>query len=231
MKEFQELAAKDLWRNLLGVLLFFGVLGLVAYYVDMQTVRSYIERAGVLAPILFVLAKSSTIIIAPLGGAPLYPLSGALFGFWKGALLIVLGDSLGGLVSFLLARIFGRGLVERMIGDGKGLLGRALEMMSTVRGFFIARLCFITFPELASWGAGLTKIGFVPFALIYSLVSIPPALLVSGLGAMIASGGNPFLISFITILTIFGPGLGLLAFLSVIPPQETKESSVTGNPS
>jgi uncharacterized membrane protein YdjX (TVP38/TMEM64 family) len=202
------------WKNIVGLAAVLGVLYALARYFDIETVRAQIENAGIWAPLLFILVKSMTIIVAPLGGSPLYPIAGALFGFYKGSLLLILGDVLGGVVSFLLARIFGRRLVEKMLEGNENLLTRALLMMSTTKGYFFARLGFIGFPELASWGAGLTKIRFLPFILIYTLVGAPPTIAVAGLGALLVEEsalGVP-LISLFGVLVASG-SLGIFVLM------------------
>jgi uncharacterized membrane protein YdjX (TVP38/TMEM64 family) len=135
--------------------------------------------------LILVVAKASTLIIAPLGGSPLYPLAGALFGFWKGVALLLLGDLIGGTVAFYLSRYFGRHLVEKMLGEDEKFLARALRMMGTLKGFFIARVCFVPAPEVTAYGAGLTRINFIPFIFIQTAVGVVPVMALAGLGTVL----------------------------------------------
>lgn len=174
--------------NLASLAVVLGGIYFVLHYFGITEVRETIEHAGIWAPLVLVLAKASTIVIAPLGGAPLYPLAGALFGFWQGTGLLLLGDALGGTVAFFISRTFGRTLVERIIGDDKKFLGRALKMMGTVKGFLIARVCFMPLPEVVSYGAGLTRIPFIYFFPIYISIGAIPIMILSGLGSVLTLG-------------------------------------------
>lgn len=168
------------------VLIFAGLYWLFSY-LGLADVQAAIERSGIWAPLVFVLAKASTIVIAPLSGSPLYPLAGALFGFWKGSLLLILGDTLGGTMAFFLSRAFGRRIAERMMGEEKQFLAEALRMMGTVKGFAIARFCFLPAPEIVTYGAGLTRLPFLPFFIINTFFNAIPALILAYAGSLIGS--------------------------------------------
>ena len=211
----------DTTKNLIGLAVVLGVLVVLARYLDIETVRAQIERAGVWAPLLFILAKASTIIVAPLGGSPLYPIAGAIFGFWKGALLLIIGDTIGGVVSFLLARMFGKKLVERMLEGSEGLLSKAVTLMGTPKGYLLARFSFIGFPELASWGAGLTKINFFTFLLIYVAVGAIPAIGIAGLGALLVESST-ILLPVVVIASMTLAAVPIALFAAMLQKQ-TKE--------
>jgi uncharacterized membrane protein YdjX (TVP38/TMEM64 family) len=57
---------------------------------------------GMLAPAVIVLLKMTTLVVAPLGGTPIYVLSGALFGNFQGFLISIIGDVLGSSACFFL---------------------------------------------------------------------------------------------------------------------------------
>jgi uncharacterized membrane protein YdjX (TVP38/TMEM64 family) len=208
--------AKHSWKSLMGLGFVILCFVLFARYVDIEQARIQIENAGWYAPFLLILVKASTIIIAPLGGGPLYPIAGALFGFWKGSALLIIGDAIGGAVSFFLSRRFGRAFVERMLGETDGMLPRALELMSTVRGFFVTRLCFLTFPEIACWGAGLTKLSFTPFILIHTVVGAVPTLITAGLGAYVVDSKMQALLPFVFILGGLVTTISAFIFLRIL---------------
>ncbi len=171
--------------NLLALALILGGLYFFFRVFDVQAVQERIEEAGVWAPIILILAKASTIVIAPLSGGPLYPIGGALFGFWKALPLLILGDVLGGSIAFFLSRLFGRALAERMLGGQHNLVTEALSMMSSARGFLLARLGFITFPEVPAYAAGLSRLPYIVFVGIYTLVGVVPTAITAGLGALL----------------------------------------------
>lgn len=78
--------------------------------------RTWLLSFGPLAPVVYVLFYAAQIVLAPLPGNFLAVLAGYLFGFWTGLLLSLLGLSLGAAVVILIARRFGRPLLERFFG-------------------------------------------------------------------------------------------------------------------
>lgn len=217
---YAAFAPQDFRRNLAYLAVVIAVLVTVAYFFDIEAIRAQIEHAGVYAPLLLIAAKAATIIIAPLGGSPLYPLAGALFGFWESVLYLMIGDMIGGIVTFYLSRLFGRRLALRLLQSDESVLSRALELMSTMRGFLIARLTFLTFPELSSYGAGLTKIRFLPFLLIYSGVGILPVMLTAGIGSIIVGDSWGYAIPAVLLSGMVLSGISFLIFARMLSQHE-----------
>jgi len=123
----------QLISSLVGITVVLGGIYALFAYFGITNVQETIQHAGIWAPLVLVLAKASTIIIAPLSGSPIYPLAGALFGFWEGTALLMAGDILGGIVAFYISRFFGRTVVEKMIGGDEKFLSRALRMMGSTK--------------------------------------------------------------------------------------------------
>src|SRR3989344_4189854 len=182
------ISKKQLLTSFISLTVILGGIYFLIRYFGLTEVQEMIERTGVWAPLALIIAKASTVVIAPLGGSPLYPLAGALFGFWKGVGLLMLGDTLGGVIAFYLSRIFGRHLVEKFLGDDQKFLARALKMMGTVKGFLVARVCFMPAPEVVAYGAGLTRINFIPFFLIYITIGVIPTMALAGIGSALTLG-------------------------------------------
>jgi uncharacterized membrane protein YdjX (TVP38/TMEM64 family) len=179
------ISKRQIITSLASLAVVLGGLYALFRYFGITEVQTTIEHAGIWAPLVLVLAKASTLVFAPLGGSPLYPLAGALFGFWEGALLLMLGDALGAVVCFYISRIFGRHLTEKMIGDDQKFLSRAMRMMATTKGFLIARVCFMPAPEVSAYAAGLTRIRFLTFFPIQIIVGIVPTILLAGMGSVL----------------------------------------------
>ncbi len=212
---------RDLWMNLLGLFVMFALIALALHYFSIETMRGYIAAAGIWAPVLLVVAKASTIVIAPLGGSPLYPVAGALFGFWLGSALLILGDALGGIIAFFLSRYFGRALVERILGRESEMLEKALALMSTTRGYLLARICFIAIPEFASYGAGLTRIGLLPFFIIYTSIGAIPSLILAGLGDLLTTSGSVYLLPLVMVAGGVISAIALALFYKLMQRAET----------
>src|SRR3989344_7202927 len=98
------------------------VIIILLFIVSVQMIKSgslanQIDSFGILAPIIFVLLKISTVVIAPLSGTPLYFIAGSLFGNFDGLILSLLGDFLGSTVCFFLSRFYGHKIVETLVGN------------------------------------------------------------------------------------------------------------------
>ncbi len=170
------------WVSILVIILIL-VISIGTFFVDLEAIRHSIENAGVWAPVLYILAKMSTVVFAPLSGTALYVFSVPLFGFWKGVLYSFLGDLLGAVITFYLSRRFGRPVVKYFAGKkNMDYIESALEVMSTPKGFLSMRLAALSMPEIASYAAGLTAINFWYFITVHMAVDIVPILVMSSIG-------------------------------------------------
>ncbi len=199
----------DIFINAVVFFVALGSLFLVSRVLGPDTLRSWVEAAGVFAPLAFVIAKASTIVIAPLAGSFLYPLAGASFGLTQGIMLGVLGDTLGSSIAFAISRRFGRPLAEKFLGNDSGMLGQILDMIGTVRGFFAARFILITSHDLLAYAAGLTRLPFLPFLVIQVSASLIPTSILTGLGSSLFSDSG------ISFGWVFGAMMGIGVFSSV----------------
>ena len=172
-------------RNLLLAGLTLAALFLVVRSWGPEAMQEWVKRAGVWAPVVLVVAKVATIVFAPLSGSILYSLAGAMFGFWEAFALLVLGDAIGGVIAFWISRVFGRTVVEQMLGGESNLLGRVLQRIGTVRGFLITRTIFVTAQDLMAYAAGLSRIAFVPFLIIHVAVGLAPTAALTWFGAIL----------------------------------------------
>lgn len=175
----------------LGILLTLVVLVALALLFDFDTLRGYVAQAGPFAPLLFILLKASTIVIAPLSGGPLYPLVGAFFGFWPGILYAVIGDFMGYTIAFTLSRKFGYPLVRKLMeSQERGILPRVVSHVSQPLGFFQACIAFGFMPDVLSYAAGLSKLPYLTFILIIMPLSAVISTIMVLFGASIGSGDS-----------------------------------------
>ena len=194
--------------NFLGLGITILVLAVLAFFVDLNSVRSWVEGAGVWGPLVFIVLKISTIVIAPLSGAPLYPLVGILFGFWPGILYVVLGDFLGYTIAFYISRIFGQKIVLKLLSNKEeGLLARIVDHIGDAKGFFQACLTLFALPEVLSYGAGLSRLAYLKFIFILMPFSITAASILVFFGSILKPQGSSLLVGL--IIPIIG-GLAIL---------------------
>lgn len=203
--------------NLTGIGITVLVLIGIALFVDISDVRGYIEEAGAIAPLLVVLLKASTVVFVPLSGGPVYPIVGALFGFWPGILYVALGDFLGYTIAFFLSRKLGLPVLKRFF-DAKedSVLARIMRHAGTPKGFFQMCLTFGAMPELIAYGGGLSKIRYpVAMAIMMPLSLIGSTIFVF-FGATLGADGSlgPALI--LPLAAFFIMALGGWFFLRAI---------------
>src|SRR3989344_452748 len=183
--------------NFIGIGITIFALILLAFFIDLDSVKTWIEKAGVWGPIVFIILKASTIIVAPLSGAALFPLAGLFFGFWPGILYVEIGDFVGYTISFFISRIFGQKIVLKILSNKEGsLLSRIIEHVSTPKGFFQACLTLFAMPELLSYGAGLSRLPYLNFILIITPLSIVASSLLVFFGSILDINSNSILLSF-----------------------------------
>lgn len=149
--------------------------------------QSQVESLGFFAPFFIIFIKMATLIVAPLGGTPIYVLSGALFGSFKGFIVAIIGDILGSSVCFYLSRSYGQRFLSSLVGSQNlTKILKAVNVINSNKSFAKARLGFVGMPELLSYAAGLSKISFWSFTLINTAFYVPMDILMVLLGSSIA---------------------------------------------
>ncbi len=199
---------KDIIENVMGLVIVFVVIFVAFYFFKLSDVQSFVDRFGMWAPVVFLLTKASTIVFAPLSGSPLYPVAGALFGFWKGFWILIIGNMLGGTIAFYIARIYGVKITERFIKSETSFMKKILHQLGTLKGFVFARICFIPMPEIVCYAAGLTKMSFLQFFLVHLIIDIPVTAAFVGAGALFTFHLSPLIILALFVLGTIATVLG-----------------------
>jgi len=201
-------SVKTVLTNLFFLAVTLGAVYFVAVHLGIEDLRGKVEEAGVFAPLLVIILKATTIVIVPLGGNPIYPIAGALFGFWEGWILALIGDALGATIAFYLSRIFGQKILRFVMGRSQmPTVLKLLEQLSNTDTFIKARLFFAGFPELFAYASGLTKVSYALFLPVYmSVMAISSGILVA-FGEVILSKNIVVIVSVALIssaLALFG---------------------------
>ena len=184
------------------------VIGL--FVVSIKLIRSgeleaYVASFGIWAPIAVFILKISTLVIAPLGGFPLYVIAGALFGSWYGFLICFIADVVGTSICFLLSRHYGTRVLGFFVGaENMGRVERIVNIVHNKWSFVRTRLLFSSSPEFFAYGVGLTRVSFWFFFIINLLFIIPIDLLSVFLGSKIATLTSEHTFLYIGVLLTFG---------------------------
>lgn len=184
------------------ILLFFiALMYLSLKVVGSENMQESIANSGAFGPILFMILKAATIIIAPLGGRPLYVVAPSLWGFWPAFIYIFIADTFAYAVIFLISRKFGKKVMRYFVTDkDMHKVDEVLKTFGTWQYFVAAR--FIA-SEFAGYAAGLTKIPYYQ----YMAVVVPANIIAIGFALFI---GHTFVKSSFSFLIT-------LIILSLIP--------------
>lgn len=189
-------------------------LAVLSLFVDVDTLKVWVVGAGIWAPVVFVVVKVLTIVVAPLSGSPLYPLAGLLFGLVPGILLIAIGDFLGYSISFWISRRFGRPVVLKFLSaKEESVLPKIIEYAGTTRGMLHLCFTFFNLSEVISYGAGLGPIRYAKFIAILLPFSMAGASLLVAFGAALDVGGGSLgFLMLIPLFSLIAGGLGFFFF-------------------
>lgn len=195
--EFSSISNKFSRKDLIRSLTFLTLTILVAYVlivlIGVDDLKNKAEQMGVWGPVLIIIAKMATIIVVPLGGAPIYATAGALFGFKIGFLITFIGDILGFSSAFLLSRFFGRKIVNFFVPAN--YLPTVEQIMTRVgesKVFIKARIAFVGLPEVFAYAAGLTSVSFYIFIVLQMLFHVPSSLLMVLFGEALFAGNTSY---------------------------------------
>lgn len=199
----RESNTRELIVNVVWILVILFLFYLSIKFIGTDNLHEKVEALGIFGPLLLIFLKASTLVFAPLGGLPIYLASGALFGFTKGLLYILIGDFIGSTVSFYISRIFGKKILHYFLSrKGTDVVKDVLTHMGTTKGFIQSRLIFIGFPEAVTYGAGLTKILYIKFIVISTLIGLIPASILVAFGEAITQNISPFVLFLLSIIIV-----------------------------
>mgnify|MGYP000029446599 FL=1 len=162
----------------LGILVFVLVAAptVLLFLADEATVRSIVSRAGIWAPIVYILLQAAQIVFAPIPGQFITLAAGHVFGPFWGFIYSLIGTALGASAAFWLARLFGRSLVELLVGPDQ--LADWERRWRPDRPVLWFGILLLPVPDAVFYLAGLTRIKWRSF-LIAALLGRAPGLLLA----------------------------------------------------
>ena len=154
---------------------------------------TWVDSLGFWGPLVYV-AGYAVATVAFVPGSLLTLAAGAIFGLWKGTLVVIVGASLGASAAFLVARYLARARIEakleskpRFRSIDRAVAGQGLKIV------FLLRLSPIFPFNLLNYALGLTKVRFRDYV-IACLGMIPGTFLYvyygKALGSLAAVAGG-----------------------------------------
>lgn len=165
-----------------------------------------LEATGVLAPVAYMAMMALAVVISPIPSLPLNIAAGAFFGPVMGTLYSAAGALGGAVISFLIARMLGRALIERFISGHVNFCSTCSDRLLTKVVFISRLLPFFSF-DVISYGAGLTKISLNRFSLATFFGMLPLTFTYNYFGSVIVS------VPLKWMAVVLGLGMVVLFFL------------------
>jgi len=166
---------------------------------DITTILEFIKSFEAFSAVALVVLVILEVMLAPLPPLILYVISGLLFGWLWGGLLVLLGNLIGALIDFQIARILGQKRIEKRI-DPK--IHKIFNKFFDKYGWFaifILRINPLTTSDLVSYLAGFTRMKTLTFIISTGLGLIPLIFIQTYFASIFQNNSI-----FITISFIFG---------------------------
>lgn len=169
---------------------------------DFTDVRSFVESYGTYAAAVSFFLMVLTSVIAPLPAFVITFANASLFGWWQGAILSWSSAMAGAALCFMIGRILGRDVVEKLTSKaGLQQIDEFFEKHGK-QSILIARLLpFISF-DIVSYAAGLTSMGFVGFFVATGIGQLPATIVYSYVGGMLTGGAKLFVTALLVIFAL-----------------------------
>ena len=188
----------------IGVLITLAIWLLNKY--GIEQVREQVEQFGIWAPAIVFGLRFTSIIVPVLPGTAYAILAGGLFGFAQGLLVVALADLASCTFNFYIARRYGRGLVERFVGQQfMEKVDRLAQQHLEGNFFLMTGLLMTGLFDFVAYAAGMTKMSWQSYflALIVSVLIAKPLWVAAGAGIF---EGSKLLLGF-AILGAFSIGI------------------------
>lgn len=170
-----------------------------------EVVAGWVERFGVFGPLAVIGLVVVEVVVAPIPGSVIPITVGALFGIWPGVLYTWVGNVIGAIIAFWLARRIGRPLVTRFVKPA------TLDRLDT----FIRRsprllwLVYIVpvYPiDLITFAVGLSTMTFKRFVVMMTISFTFHQLILTAVGErlLVATGWTRIVVAGVAVLLVVG---------------------------
>ena len=187
---------------LIGVYLIWDVKAngpLTAFLTNRDKMVEEINKAGILAPLVYIFLQILQTVLAPIPGGIVSPIGGFLFGWW-GILWTSIGATIGAAIVFYISRKFGRGLVEKVVKK------EAVDKFDFVFGQRAAKILFLLFlipglpDDTICYVGGLTKVPMKHLVISFFVGRLPAVIGNNWIGMGLGEGN----LGLVFITTVVG---------------------------
>jgi uncharacterized membrane protein YdjX (TVP38/TMEM64 family) len=181
------------WRLLaVAALLAAGVwlltlLGIDIRHLSAEQVRVAVLAHGAWAPLVYLAVFGQPVI--PLPGSAMLALAGVVFGKAWGPVAGLVGITLRGVAAFAVARLLGRGMVERLLHGHVARLNAKLGKRAFSTVFFIRLIPNVPL-DMQNYALSFSRVRFGPYVLGTMLGFIPASIAYAYLGDSLTDTGQ-----------------------------------------
>ncbi len=152
---------------------------------DRDTFRQRIESYGAWGPLVFIGFQIAQVIFSPIPGELVGAAGGYIFGWWEALLYSTIGLSIASWINFFLARLLGKGLVDRLVPPAyMSRMAVVMERQGVVISFIF--FVFPGFPkDVLCYVLGVSPMRWPVFMVLSSIGRIPGTLMLSLQGALV----------------------------------------------
>lgn len=187
MKKFMEWVSERrriiLYISLLGIVVLTGYWYKIGIFTDETKLRSMLDSAGLIAPLLFTAVQAVQVVIPILPGAVGCVYGVAFFGAVWGFVYNYLGICIGSVLAFLISRACGKDLAAKITSEK--FYGKYSKYLLDQKYFdrFFAIMIFLPLApdDFLCYLAGVSKMSLKKFTIII-LLGKPAAILLYSMG-------------------------------------------------
>ncbi len=145
---------------------------LVTQYIGEEQITAWVEKAGIRWPLVIIIRKSLTILIAPLSWTATYVIAWGLFGVLRGSIYNLIWNIIGMTIGFYVWRIRGIDAIKRLIGKKSSLMVEELtHELADTKTLIITRVVLFPLEDLINFACGMSKIRYIPFVIISIIIT------------------------------------------------------------
>ncbi|HUW24124.1 MAG TPA: VTT domain-containing protein [Patescibacteria group bacterium] len=157
---------------LILIALAFVAIYLLGNRIDSTAIANTVRKAGIFGPIVYIILLGSTFVFAPVSGSPAIFAGYILFGK-NFQILVYLSAVLGMAVNFWIAKLWGRRLVIKLVGESNMDKVDEFTKEHGIKSLILLRLFQGNLLDFISYGFGLTKMKFLPYILVSVVTPLP----------------------------------------------------------
>jgi uncharacterized membrane protein YdjX (TVP38/TMEM64 family) len=180
-----------------------GLLIIGIQVIGLENIRGFIERAGPFAPLAYIAIKAATYVFAPLTSGPIQLSAGVMFGLWAGTLYTLIGEVIGGSISFWIARRFGRDVVRRFVReDGLMRVDDFVNQIVDWKTLIYARLFLFSIFDFISYAVGLARLRYRTYFLVSVFIGVIPTFVAVALGTSLTEERSELVMLYVLIAVV-----------------------------